>query len=110
MNLFRQVDRNVWELCRDTSTVWVVPHQTAAISADLVVVGAGIVGLAHAIEAQARGLSVAVIERDACAVGASVRNFGHVGTTVHAGQAGTYAEAARDRWLSLAPKAGFDLC
>jgi FAD dependent oxidoreductase TIGR03364 len=79
------------------------------VSADLVVVGAGVVGLAHAIEAHARGLSVVVVERDACAVGASVRNFGHIATTLQGGEAAIYAAAARDRWLSLAPKAGFDV-
>jgi D-hydroxyproline dehydrogenase subunit beta len=86
-----------------------VPHQKAGPVADLVVVGAGIVGLAHAIEAHARGLSVIVIERDARAVGASVRNFGHVGTTLHSGEASAYAAVARDRWLNLAAKAGFEL-
>lgn len=86
-----------------------MPHQPAALSADLVVVGAGVVGLAHAMEARARGLSVVVVERDARAVGASVRNFGHIGTTLHGGEAAAYAAAARDRWLNLAPKAGFEL-
>jgi FAD dependent oxidoreductase TIGR03364 len=86
-----------------------VPHLSAAPSADLVVVGAGVVGLAHAIEARARGLSVIVVERDARAVGASVRNFGHLGITIQGGEAAAYAAAARDRWLSLAPKAGFEL-
>jgi FAD dependent oxidoreductase TIGR03364 len=86
-----------------------VPHRTAAVSADLVVVGAGVVGLAHAIEAHARGHSVVVVERDARAVGASVRNFGHVGTTLQGGEAEAYAATARERWLSLAPKAGFEV-
>jgi len=86
-----------------------VPHRSGANSADLVVVGAGVVGLAHAIEARGRGLSVVVIERDAHAVGASVRNFGHVGTTLQGGEAAAYAAVARDRWLNLAPKAGFEL-
>jgi D-hydroxyproline dehydrogenase subunit beta len=86
-----------------------VPHYSAALSADLVVVGAGVVGLAHAIEARARGLSVVVIERDARAAGASVRNFGHIGATLQGGEAAAYAAAARARWLSLAPKAGFEL-
>ena len=86
-----------------------MPHNSAALSADLVVVGAGVVGLAHAIEARARGLSVVVVERDARAVGASVRNFGHVGTTLQGGEAAAYAAAARDRWLNLAPKAGFEV-
>ena len=84
-------------------------HHCAALSADLVVVGAGVVGLAHAIEARARGLSVVVVERDARAVGASVRNFGHVGTTLQGGEAAAYAAAARDLWLNLAPKAGFEV-
>jgi len=74
---------------------------------DLVVVGAGIVGLAHAVEAVSRGLSVTVVERDARAVGASIRNFGHIGTSVQDGQALDYALVARERWLSLAEKAGF---
>lgn len=81
----------------------------AASSADLVVVGAGIVGLAHAIEASARGLSVIVVERDGRAVGASVRNFGHIGTTIQGGDGAAFAAAARDRWLSLGPKAGFEV-
>jgi FAD dependent oxidoreductase TIGR03364 len=86
-----------------------VPNQFAALSADLVVVGAGVVGLAHAIAARERGLSVVVVERDERAVGASVRNFGHIGTTLHGGEAAAYAAAARGRWLNLAPKAGFEL-
>jgi len=99
----------VSENASDDVTVCIVPHHCAALSADLVVVGAGIVGLAHAIEARARGLSVLVVERDARAVGASVRNFGHVGTTLQGGEAAAYAAAARDRWLRFAPKAGFEL-
>lgn len=86
-----------------------MPRLPAASSADLIVVGAGVVGLAHAAEARARGLSVIVVERDARAVGASVRNFGHLGITIQGGAAAGYAAAARDRWLSLAPAAGFEL-
>ena len=40
------------------------------------VVGAGIVGLAHAYHAHNRGLSVAVIDHADGITGASVRNFG----------------------------------
>src|SRR5215469_17947476 len=109
MNLSKQVSRYICEHPRDDITVCVVPRHTAAPSADLVVVGAGVVGLAHAIEAHARGHSVVVVERDARAVGASVRNFGHVGTTLQIGEAATYAATARERWLSLAPKAGFEV-
>src|SRR5689334_3161314 len=54
---------------------------SAMATFDLVVVGAGIVGLAHALAAAKRGLRVAVLERDACATSASVRNFGFVTIT-----------------------------
>ncbi|MGW4664911.1 TIGR03364 family FAD-dependent oxidoreductase [Streptosporangium sandarakinum] len=76
-------------------------------SADLVIVGAGIVGLAHAVDAVRRGLSVTVIERDERATGASVRNFGHGCFTVQDGDALRYATAARTTWLRLAREAGF---
>lgn len=85
-------------------------HTTTSDSpADLVVIGAGIVGLAHAVEALARGLQVHVIERDERAVGASIRNFGHICATVQSGQALTYALRARERWLALAAKTGFGI-
>ena len=48
---------------------------------DLIVVGAGIVGLAHAYTAATRGRSVLVIERDGACLGASIRNFGFVTIT-----------------------------
>ncbi|WP_214413602.1 TIGR03364 family FAD-dependent oxidoreductase [Sphaerisporangium fuscum] len=76
-------------------------------SADLVVVGAGIVGLAHAVAAVRRGLSVVVVERDERATGASVRNFGHGCFTAQHGDALRYAMAARKEWLRLAGEAGF---
>ncbi|MFC9125547.1 TIGR03364 family FAD-dependent oxidoreductase [Streptomyces sp. NPDC057099] len=75
-------------------------------SADLVVVGAGIVGLAHAVDAVRRGMSVAVVERDERATGASVRNFGHGCFTAQDGDALRYALEARSRWLRLADEAG----
>lgn len=74
---------------------------------DLLVVGAGIVGLAHAAEAVQRGLSVAVVERDERAVGASVQNFGHGCVTAQSGLGLDYALAARQSWLYLAKQAGF---
>jgi len=81
--------------------------QAAIDHADLAIVGAGIVGLAHAVEAVQRGLSVVVVERDEHATGASVRNFGHGCITAQEGEALRYALAARATWLRLAKEAGF---
>jgi FAD dependent oxidoreductase TIGR03364 len=78
-----------------------------SVRADLAVVGAGIVGLAHAVDAVLRGLSVVVMERDDRAVGASVRNFGHGCITAQAGEGLDYALASRELWIDLAKHAGF---
>jgi FAD dependent oxidoreductase TIGR03364 len=74
---------------------------------DVLIVGSGIVGLAHALAAVRRGYSVRVVDRDAQANGASVRNFGFV--TVTGQQAGdTWRRARRSRevWEEISPKAG----
>lgn len=76
-------------------------------TSDLVIVGAGIVGLAHAVEAVSRGLTVTVLDRDARAVGASVRNFGHGCLTAQTGDALAHAHRGRDTWLRLGKEAGF---
>lgn len=76
---------------------------------DLVVVGSGIVGLSHAVDAHLRGLRVLVLERDERAVGASVRNFGHVCMTGQSGEGLGYARVARERWVQLAERAGFEV-
>ena len=77
---------------------------------DLIVVGAGIVGLAHAYTAASQGKSVLVIERDAACLGASIRNFGFV--TVTGQRAGAHWQRAmrsRDIWAQIAPRAGIEV-
>ena len=70
--------------------------------ADVAIVGAGILGLAHAYVAAKAGKSVIVIEKNPRAAGASVRNFGMVWPI---GQpAGTMLELAlrsRELWLEI---------
>lgn len=74
---------------------------------DLIVVGAGIVGLAHAYTAVRRGLKVCVVERDAACVGASIRNFGFITVTGQgAGDTWRRARRAREIWGEVAPAAG----
>lgn len=74
---------------------------------DLVIVGGGIIGLAHAFEAVRRGLRVQVIERDRRPVGASVRNFGHACITAQSGPLADLAMRSRVGWLRAAVEAGF---
>ncbi|GAB3564308.1 TIGR03364 family FAD-dependent oxidoreductase [Arthrobacter alkaliphilus] len=76
-------------------------------SSDVVIVGAGIVGLAHAAHAVANGLSVTILERDHHAVGASVRNFGHCCVTAQSGELYELAQTSRKYWLEFAALAGF---
>lgn len=75
--------------------------------ADVAIVGAGIVGLAHAVEAVRRGLSVVVVEREERARSASFRNFGHCYLSAQAGTALEIALESRPRWLELSSDAGF---
>lgn len=74
---------------------------------DVVVVGAGIVGLAHAYHWMRRGRSVAVVEHADGVSGASVQNFGHACITAQSGDALRYARAGREHWLRLSREAGF---
>ena len=48
---------------------------------DLIIVGAGILGLSAAIQAAEQGLKVQLFEKDAAPAGATRRNFGMVGTS-----------------------------
>ncbi len=77
---------------------------------DVCVIGAGIVGLAHAHEARRRGLSVVVLEREHHAIGASVRNFGHVFVGALAdGEDLECGLRSRARWLELGRRAGLSI-
>jgi len=74
---------------------------------DLIVVGAGIVGLAHALAAARHGLSVLVIDRDGQANGASIRNFGFVTVTgQERGAVWSLARRSAQVWREVAPQAG----
>ena len=74
---------------------------------DLLVVGAGILGLATALAATRRGWSVAVVDRDTQANGASIRNFGFVTVSgQERGQMWARARRTRDTWLEVGPAAG----
>src|ERR1700688_3111707 len=74
---------------------------------DLAVVGAGILGLATALAAVRRGLRVIVVDRDAQANGASVRNFGFITVTGQQnGDCWRRARRSRDVWVEIASAAG----
>ena len=64
-------------------------------------------GLTHAYWAARAGLRVAVIEKDARANGASIRNFGFITVTgQERGDSWRLARRTRDIWAEVAPKAG----
>ena len=77
---------------------------------DLAIVGAGIIGLSCARAAALRGLRTVVIDRDAEACGASVRNFGFI--TVTGQERGTSWGRARRScaiWEDVARQAGIPI-
>lgn len=77
-------------------------HQT-----DVAIVGAGILGLAHARAFAKRGLRVTVFERSATPLGASIRNFGMVLVTGQPpGTMLSLASRSREIWLDWAALAG----
>jgi FAD dependent oxidoreductase TIGR03364 len=75
--------------------------------ADVAIVGAGILGLAHAYEAARRGRRIVVFERNPRSLGASVRNLGMIWPigqpygTLH-----QLALRSRARWLEVLGDAG----
>lgn len=77
---------------------------------DLAVIGAGIIGLAHACVAAKAGKRVAVIEKDVRANGASIRNFGFVTVTgQERGESWQLARRTRDVWAAVAQEAGIPI-
>jgi D-hydroxyproline dehydrogenase subunit beta len=85
-------------------------HSLSNHQYDVAVIGAGIVGLATAWTAAQRGLRVAVIERQAQAVGASIRNFGFI--TVTGQRRGAHWNRAlktAEIWKRIAPLAGIQV-
>lgn len=77
---------------------------------DVAVVGAGIVGLAHALAAARLGKKVVVLDRDGFANGASIRNFGFVTVTGQAaGDCWHLARRSRELWVEVAQAAGIPI-
>jgi D-hydroxyproline dehydrogenase subunit beta len=76
------------------------------VTFDIAIVGAGICGLAHALAAARRGKRVVVIDRDAEANGASIRNFGFITVTgQQRGDGWRRARRSRDVWAEIAAAA-----
>ena len=74
---------------------------------DVAIVGAGIIGLAHAYLAAKAGRRVSVFERNPAAHGASVRNFGMIWPIGQpAGEMYQTALRSREIWLELLNEAG----
>jgi FAD dependent oxidoreductase TIGR03364 len=74
----------------------------ATQTADVAIVGAGILGLAHAYALARRGRSVVVFERSPQAAGASVRNFGMIWPIGQpAGRMHEMASRSRDLWVEI---------
>jgi FAD dependent oxidoreductase TIGR03364 len=77
----------------------------------IVIVGGGVLGLMHALQARRRGLSVVHLERERAARGASVRNFGLIWVSGRSpGPELALAQRARTLWEEIGaavPGVGF---
>lgn len=75
---------------------------------DYAIVGAGIVGLSHALAAHRRGYSVCVVDRDERPKGATIRNFGMVWPIgMPADDRRRLALRSAEIWLELSADADF---
>jgi FAD dependent oxidoreductase TIGR03364 len=79
------------------------------LSADVAVIGGGILGLAHAYVLSRRGRRVVLFERHRRAAGASVRNFGMIWPVGQpAGEMHSLALRSREIWLEALDAAGLN--
>jgi len=77
------------------------------IKYDVCIVGAGIIGLAHAVIAVEKGLSVLIVEQEQQSYGASVRNFGLIWPIGQPpGELYERALKSRNKWVEMSEKAG----
>jgi glycine/D-amino acid oxidase-like deaminating enzyme len=74
------------------------------MSADVIVVGAGIVGAACAAELAAHGLAVEVLESRGIGGGATAAGMGHIVVMNDSPAEFALARHSRDLWLELAPQ------
>ncbi|MFP3554170.1 FAD-dependent oxidoreductase [Paraburkholderia sp. SIMBA_049] len=74
------------------------------MTADVVIVGAGIVGAACAAELAARGLRVTVLEAQGIGGGATAAGMGHIVVMNDSPAEFALSRYSRDLWLELAPR------
>ncbi|GJH05991.1 FAD-dependent oxidoreductase [Paraburkholderia terrae] len=77
------------------------PH---GMTADVVIVGAGIVGAACAAELAARGLRVTVLDAQGIGGGATAAGMGHIVVMNDSPAEFALSRYSRDLWLALAPQ------
>ena len=75
---------------------------------DIIIIGGGIIGLAHAALAVENGYKLLLVEKNERAVGASIRNFGLI-WPIGQPQGPKYDRAlrSRNRWVDMAKRCGF---
>lgn len=73
---------------------------------DLIIIGAGILGLSTAFLAHQQGRTVQVIDRSARPVGSSIQNFGHASFTGQADERMDLAMTSRTGWQQAAAATG----